>query len=329
MGPSCSPGFFLIHYTAPKPFSLSDITSRGSKPLNHVCLFPVPCLPHVTSRGPSFQMSPTTISHSIPAACSLGRGGLIISCLDDHHSLLAGLLASSLTLLPIYPRCAARLIFLKHHSPPVSPQLNDAVSPIACWSPAGTVCFCWAVPPGSPVHTLSLWNACALPHPFTVWSNPTTCQGPRWSPFLLALGTARAQKQSMVGSGGGRGEVVARDEPQSHSPPYRPAGRLSMPGQSRLSNVAMAPATSLLILTPHPASRLLGVIPGQVTGGESSFTTSTFLLKPFHESLSPQNKYLPKIPDLQGLALEALRQCCELGTSCSTSLRFRGVVTEA
>lgn len=83
--PSCSFGFCPVHYTAPNPFSLSDITSPGSRPLKHVCLFPVPCPPHVTSKGSSFQMSPTSISFtpSLLLAHWEGGGGLIISCLDD------------------------------------------------------------------------------------------------------------------------------------------------------------------------------------------------------------------------------------------------------
>lgn len=108
--PGCSPrhcaAFLLfqllsLHYTAPNPFSLSDITSPGSRSLKHVCLFPVPCLPHVTSRGSSFQMSPTSISFTPSLLLAHWEGGgLIISCLDDRCSLLAGLLASSLSLLP-------------------------------------------------------------------------------------------------------------------------------------------------------------------------------------------------------------------------------------
>lgn len=39
---------------------------------------------------------------------------------------------------------------------------------------------------------------------------------------------------------------------------------------------------------------------------ELSFTTSAFLLKPSHESSSPQNKHFPKILDLHGPALDTV-----------------------
>lgn len=98
MEPSCSFSFSLIE--APCSFSVSDITSQGSKTLNHIYLSPIPRPPHAISRGSSFPCLPHP-SLLLHLCCLLaGKGALIISCLDDRCSLLAGLLASSLSLLP-------------------------------------------------------------------------------------------------------------------------------------------------------------------------------------------------------------------------------------
>uniref|UniRef100_A0A8C7BX26 Uncharacterized protein n=1 Tax=Neovison vison TaxID=452646 RepID=A0A8C7BX26_NEOVI len=69
-------------------------------------------------------------------------------------------------------------------------------------------------------------------------AHPTTCQGPRWSPFLLASGPLELRSR-------GWGQPGKAPEP----PVCRLAGRLPLPGQTRLSNVAVAPAFLLLCST--------------------------------------------------------------------------------